>query len=122
MDELGNATRNTYHSIRVDDEEIIYLVMDNEGGHETNEAILEYIEYMATRYNIVVHQQVPWPPKTNMLNLGAWMSMQSKVENITAAKSNNTMLSLGPSRKHHARWRLRKSPIYRITYLMSCIS
>ena len=80
MDELGNATRNTYHSIRVADEEIIYLVMDNEGGHETNEAILEYIEYMATRYNIVVHQQVPWPPKTNMLNLGEWMTVKSKVE------------------------------------------
>ena len=104
------------------DKEIIYLVMGNVGEHGVNEAMLEYSEYLAAKYNILVHDQSPRSPKTNMLNLGAWMSMQSKVENITAAKSNNTMLSLGPSRKHHARWRLRKSPIYGIAYLMSCIS
>ena len=41
MDELGNSTRRTYRSIGVVDEEIIYLVMDNAGGHGKIEAILE---------------------------------------------------------------------------------
>ena len=40
MDELGNSTRSTYCSIGVANEEIIYLVMDNAGGHGTNEAVL----------------------------------------------------------------------------------
>ena len=40
MDKLGNSYRSTYRSIGVVDEEIIYLVMDNVGGHGTNEAVL----------------------------------------------------------------------------------
>ena len=63
MDELGNSTRSTYRSIGIIDEEIIYLVMDNMGGHGTNSAVLEYSEYLAESYNIVVHHQVIWSPK-----------------------------------------------------------
>ena len=36
MDELGNSNRSNYHSIRVVYEYIIYLVMDNTGGHGKN--------------------------------------------------------------------------------------
>ena len=41
MDELGNYTRSTYCSIGVAGEDIIYLVMNNEGGHGKNESVLE---------------------------------------------------------------------------------
>ena len=33
MDELRNSTRSTYRSIGLVDKDIIYLVMDNAGGH-----------------------------------------------------------------------------------------
>ena len=80
MDKLGNSTQITYRSIGVFDEEIIYLVTDNTGGHGTNEAVLDYSEYLAEKYNILVHHQVPPLPETNMLDLSAWMTVQSKVE------------------------------------------
>ena len=41
MDELGNSTQITYRSIGVFDKDIIYLVVDNAGGHGKNEAKLE---------------------------------------------------------------------------------
>ena len=36
MDELWNSTQSTYRSIGVVDKEVIYLVVDNVGGHGTN--------------------------------------------------------------------------------------
>ena len=80
MDKLGNSTRSTYRSIGVVDEEIIYLVVDNAGGHGANEAVLEYSEYLTANYNIVIHHQVPLSSETNMLDHGVWMTVQSKVE------------------------------------------
>ena len=67
------------------DEETIYLVMDNMGGHGTHEAVLEYSDYLVVNYNIVFHHQVPRSPETKMLDLGAWMTIQSKVQNNTTA-------------------------------------
>ena len=40
MDEQGNATCSTYCVIGVVRKEIIYLVMDNAGGHGGNEYVL----------------------------------------------------------------------------------
>ena len=80
MDELGNSTQSTYRSIRVVEKEIIYLVMDNTGGNRENKTMLEYSEYLSDNYNILVHHQVPRSPKTNMLDLSAWMTVQSKVQ------------------------------------------
>ena len=117
MDWLGNATQSTYCSIRVVGEEIIYLVMYNVEGYGENEDVVYYSEYLEANYSIVFLHQVPWLPKTNMLDLGAWMTMQSKVENITSATSNNTIPSPGPSIIHGATWRHRNSPIYGISYL-----
>ena len=71
MDKLGNANWSTYRSIRVVDEEIIYLAMDNAGGNGKNGYLLEYSEYLAENYNIVVNHQVPRSPEKNMLELGA---------------------------------------------------
>ena len=61
------------------DKEIIYIVMGNVGEHRVNEAMLEYSEYLAENCNIIVHHQVPRSPKTNIIDLVALMTMQSKV-------------------------------------------
>ena len=53
--------------------------MDNAVGHGTTKAVLEYSEYLAENYNIIVHHQVPRSPKTNIIDLVALMTMQSKV-------------------------------------------
>ena len=45
--------------------------MDNAGGNGKNEVVSEYSEYLAAKYKIVVHHQVPRSPKTNMIDLGA---------------------------------------------------
>ena len=58
MDKLGNSTRRTYYSIGVVDKEIIYLVMDNAGGHGKDESVLEYSDYLSENYNIVVHHKL----------------------------------------------------------------
>ena len=34
------------------------------------------------KYNIVVHHQITRSPKTNMLEIGAWKNVQSKIENV----------------------------------------
>ena len=54
--------------------------MDNVEGHGENEYVLYYSEYLEANYSIVFLHQVLWYPKTNMLDLGAWITMQSKVE------------------------------------------
>ena len=75
--ELGNIIHSTYLSIGLVDKYIVYLVMDNEGVNKENEAVLDYIHYLVTNYNIVVHYQLPWYPKTNILFIGSCMTVQS---------------------------------------------
>ena len=58
MDELGNATCSTYCGIWVVSKDIIYLVMDNAGGHRKDESVLEYSDYLSENYNIVVHHKL----------------------------------------------------------------
>ena len=105
MDKLSNSTRSTYRSIRSVDKDIIYIVMYNVGGYGGNESVLDYSEYLVENYNIVVYHQVPKLLETNMLDLGTWITGQSKVENTSAATSNNAMPSPGMSRSHGATWR-----------------
>ena len=62
------------------DKEVIYIVVDNAGSNGINEAVLEYSEYLAANYKIVVHRQVPRSPKLSILDLGTWMTVQSRVE------------------------------------------
>ena len=54
MNQLGNSTQSTYRRIGVVDKEIIYMVIANMIGHGTNEAGLEYSEYLVENYNIIV--------------------------------------------------------------------
>lgn len=79
MPEVGRALREKYHWIDANDP--IYLVMDNAGGHGTNDAKTQYTEALK-EFNIEIIWQVPRSPETNMLDLGVWASIQSKVEKV----------------------------------------
>jgi len=58
----------------------LWLQMDNAGGHGSNEAIEYYTRKMLEDFNIVIEFQPPRSPELNLLDLGLWMSMQSRVE------------------------------------------
>ncbi len=73
---VAEEMRKKFHWIP--EEQKLYLVMDNAGGHGTAEAIQEYVNVLRTR-NIEVIWQIPRSPETNMLDLGVWMSIQSAV-------------------------------------------
>jgi hypothetical protein len=49
-------------------------------GHESNEAKDGYEKRLIEKSNIEIVWQVPNSPETNMLDLGAWMCIQSFVE------------------------------------------
>jgi hypothetical protein len=81
---VGPAIRNAFHW--ADKDETIYLVMDNAGGHGTDEAIEQYTKYLWEEHKIEIIWQVPRSPETNMLDLGLWRSIQSAVEKVHAFK------------------------------------
>ena len=54
--------------------------MDDAGGHGIKVAIQQYIDNLLTNYNIRIIWQVPRSPYTNVLDLGAWISLQALVE------------------------------------------
>ena len=78
MNRVGAAIRNSYHWIPISKK--CYLVMDNAGGHGTNEAIATYTKTLEDEYNIEIIFQIPRSPYTNVLDLGVWMSLQAAVE------------------------------------------
>lgn len=77
---IGMAIRNSYLWVKM--EVPIFLVMDNAGGHETNDAKREYKQILLDKHNIIIDWQIPNLPETNMLDLGIWMTVQSSVEYI----------------------------------------
>jgi hypothetical protein len=79
MPEVGLALRWAFHWVA--DDEPIYLVMDNAGGHGTNDAKEAYTEGLVSS-NVEVIWQVARSPETNMLDLGVWMSIQSAVQKV----------------------------------------
>ena len=78
MNEVGQSIRTKFHWVPATIE--IDLLLDNAGGHGTDEAKAEYTDMLKERYNIRVVWQVPQSPETNMLDLGLWCALQSKVE------------------------------------------
>ena len=78
MDDVAKKMREAYHWL--DEDDIIYLVMDNAGGHGTDKCVDEYTKKLRDEHNIVIVQQVARSPETNVLDLGIWMSLQSAVE------------------------------------------
>jgi hypothetical protein len=79
MPKVGQALRNAFHWVPANEQ--IFLVLDNAGGHGTNDAINEYTQAMRT-FNVQLIWQVPRSPETNMLDLGVWMSIQSAVTKV----------------------------------------
>ena len=84
MPTLGKSIRDKMHWVSKDIP--IYLVMDNAGGHGTVKAIGKYVRILKDKYNVIVKHQIPHSPETNLLDLGTWMSLQSRVENIQHSK------------------------------------
>ena len=78
--EIGQSIRESYKWIN--EKKIIYLVIDNAGGHGTTEAKKEYMKILMNEFCIQVIWQIANSPDSNMLDLGAWMSIQSQVESI----------------------------------------
>ena len=60
----------------------LVLIMDNAGGHGSDEAKLIFIDTLLREYNIVVHWQIPNSPELNLLDLGIWQMIQSDVEKL----------------------------------------
>ena len=77
MDRVGASIRSSYHWIPPVD--CCYLVMDNAGGHGSDDAIEKYVRMLKEKYNIKTIFQVPRSPYTNVLDLGVWCSLQSRV-------------------------------------------
>ena len=77
--DVAQTIRDTFHW--VPDYERIYLVMDNAGGHGTDQAKDAYVSILRQR-KIEVIWQVPRSPETNMLDLGVWMSIQATVQRV----------------------------------------
>jgi hypothetical protein len=80
MPRIGAAIRQNYPWIPRD--KTIYLVMDNAGGHGTEQAIRQYTTDLLERFNIEIIQQAARSPETNALDLGLWRSIQSSAEQI----------------------------------------
>ena len=70
----------------VPNEERIYLVLDNAGGHGTNAMVQQYKAELEQDFNIELVHQVPNSPETNLLDLGVWRAVQSKVEKLSWRK------------------------------------
>ena len=78
MRRVAEAMREKFHWLKKEEE--AYLVMDQAGGHGTNKAIKEYTRFLKDEYNITIIHQVPRSPYTNVLDLGVWCALQSRVE------------------------------------------
>jgi len=81
MDDIGKAIRNYFFWVPA--ATVIYLIIDNAGGHGTNEAIEQYRELLFRMYKVQLLHQVPNSPETNLLDLGVWRAMQSLVEKLS---------------------------------------
>ena len=78
LPQVGQKIRQAYHWLPAD--ESIYLQMDNAGGHGTKVAIEEYTQNLRENFNIVIVHQPPRSPDTNVLDLGLWNAIQSRVD------------------------------------------
>ena len=75
---IGREIRDKYHWVPMTTP--IYLVLDNAGGHGTTDTKKAFMRILRRKYNIVSKWQVPNSSDSNMLDLGAWATIQSQVE------------------------------------------
>ena len=78
MNRIGKAMREKYYWMKK--ETAIYLVINNAGGHGTNDCVQEYTDRLRTEYNIQMIQRVLRSPFANVLDLGVWAALQAAVE------------------------------------------
>jgi hypothetical protein len=64
----------------------IHLFMDNAGGHGTNAVKEEYIRILHDKFNMIVLWQIVNSLETNMLNLGAQVTIQCIVTHMHRGK------------------------------------
>ena len=82
MVRVAESIRMKYDELGVDRDTYIYLMMDNAGGHGTDECVRDYTRKLKDDYNIIIIQQCPRSPCTNTLDLGVWRTLQSHVEKM----------------------------------------
>ena len=73
MPKVGKAICDAHFWVQED--KPIYLVLDSAGGHGTKEAIAQYKAMMKNDYNIILVNQIPQSPETNVLDLSIWISL-----------------------------------------------
>ena len=76
---IGKSIREAYKNVVKKDKPIV-LFMDNAGGHGRDDVKKDYEEILRRDYKVIVHWQIANSPETNLLDLGAWMALQSVVE------------------------------------------
>ena len=94
VNEVGKAIRDAHHWVKWDpqniqESDVTCLMMDNAGGHGSNEAVEKCTEDLKNKCKIEIIQQVPRSPETNVLDLGIWMSLQSAVEKEHRGQKND---------------------------------
>ena len=80
IDDIGQSIRTSFHW--VENTKVIYLFIHNAGGHGTTENKRLYEQTLKEKYNVQIVWQIPNSPELNMLDLGAWMAIQSEVEEV----------------------------------------
>ena len=88
MNRLGIVMRQKFWWVK--SETKMYVVMDNAGGHGTDEAKKEYETVLNEKYNIHIIWQIPRSPYTNLLDLGVWCALQARVEKEHKGKRCDT--------------------------------
>ena len=78
MDRVGQKIREAFHW--VPQNELCYLVIDNAGGHGTDDTIKVYTSWLRIKWGVHIILQVPRSPYTNVLDLGVWCTLQAAVE------------------------------------------
>jgi len=78
-------------------ETLIFLVLDNAGGHGTRATIEEYTRMVREENNVIIKFQPACSPEISALDLGIWMSLQSEVE--CRHRNGRRDAQAGPSRK-----------------------
>ena len=78
---MAKAIRKKFEKY-VPPNKLIYLQMDNAGGHGTNDAKQRYADLLLKDFNIKIVWQPPRSPELNLLDLGVWRTLQSRTEKV----------------------------------------
>ena len=78
MDGVGESVQKAFNWIPVS--RPCFIVMDNAGGHGTDNAIIEHTNVLKEKCNIEIIHQAPRSPHIDLLDLGVWCSLQAQVE------------------------------------------